>query len=94
MGELSHGPKLRYAPTQNHDNIVGVADTDMSVDPVNLETSDLSQWLYETYYDDDKKPYFTKTDLRSISKVLLRLLRFRPSERPSASDIILEPLVS
>ncbi|KAM0696774.1 hypothetical protein Q7P36_004023 [Cladosporium allicinum] len=30
-----------------------------SFDPADLETADLPQWLRETYYDDDKFPYFT-----------------------------------
>ena len=62
------------------------------VDPADLETADLPQWLRETYYDDDKLPYLTEGGLEAISKVLLRLLRFRPSERPSANDVLLEPV--
>jgi hypothetical protein len=55
-----------------------------------METADLVQWLHETYYSDDKPPYFTKIDLQAVSKVLLSLFRFRPSERSYASDIILK----
>lgn len=67
-------------------------DTDVLVGPANMETADLLQWLHETYYEDDKPPYFTETQLRAIGQVLLRLLRFRPSERPSAKSILLDPL--
>ena len=52
----------------------------------------MPQWLRETYYDNDKLPYFTEDGLEAISKVLLRLLRFRPSERPSANDVLLGPV--
>ncbi|KAI7548733.1 hypothetical protein KC331_g4230, partial [Hortaea werneckii] len=37
------------------------------ISPADLETSDLSQWLRETYYDDENKPYFTESDLEGIS---------------------------
>jgi hypothetical protein len=70
-----------------------VIDADVLVDPTDMDTTGLSQWLFETYYDDDKTPYFTENDLRAISKVLLNLLRFRPSERPTADDIVLEALL-
>jgi hypothetical protein len=69
-----------------------VIDADVLVDSADMDTTDLSQWLHETYYDDDKPPYFSENDLKAISKVLLILLRFRPSERPSADDIVLEAL--
>jgi len=51
----------------------------------------LAQWLRETYHDDDKQPYFTEADLQALGEILLRLLRFRPQERPSANDILPEP---
>jgi serine/threonine protein kinase len=69
-------------------------NANVSADSAEMETTDLSQWLHETYYGDDKPPYFTETDLLAISKVLLSLFRFRPSERPSARDIFLKPLPS
>lgn len=69
-----------------------MAVTDVSVDPADLETLDLAQWLDETYYDDDKPPHFAKIDLQAIGIVLMRLFRLRPSERSSASDVILKPL--
>jgi hypothetical protein len=94
MGRSSHGPELRYHLTWDHRFILRVIDADVSVDPVTLETADLSQWLHEAYYDDGgKPPYFTETDLRAITMVLLRLLRFHPPERPSANHISLEPLL-
>ena len=69
-----------------------INNADLSVEVTDLETTELPQWLHETYYEDDKPPYFTETDLLAISKVLMSLFRFRPSERPSASDVILKPL--
>ena len=94
MGRSSHGPELRYHLTWDHRFILRVIDADVLVDPVTLETADLSQWLHEAYYDDGgKPPYFTETDLRAITMVLLRLLRFHPPERPSANHISLEPLL-
>ena len=76
--------------SQNHAIVLRADDTDVPVGTVDMETVDLVQWLHETYYDDDKPPYFTKIDLQAISKVLLSLFRFRPSERSSASEIFLE----
>jgi hypothetical protein len=65
----------------------------MFVDPIDMDTTDLSQWLCETYYDDDKPRYFSENGLEAISKVLLSLLRFRPSERPSADDMVFVSLL-
>lgn len=79
--------------TGNHEVFLRVIDADTSIDTADTEIADLPQWLHETYYDDDKRPYFSENDLEAISKVLLSLLRFHPSERPSADDIVLEALL-
>lgn len=67
-------------------------DANDSVDPAEVDIAGLSEWLRETYYDEDKSPFFSETELEGIGNVLLRLLRFRPSERPSADQILSDPL--
>jgi hypothetical protein len=66
------------------------SDADVAVESADFETAELSEWLHETYFDDGKPPYFTETDLKAVGEVLQRLLRFRPSECPSADNILLE----
>ncbi|GAB1733419.1 hypothetical protein NU195Hw_g8980t1 [Hortaea werneckii] len=63
------------------------------IEPADLETSDLSQWLRETYYDDDKSPFFTESDLEEISDLILSTLKYHPSERPSARELLNHPLL-
>ena len=61
-------------------------------DKADLDVESLTEWLRETYYDDDKPRYFAPTDLERIGEILLRLFRYRPSERPSAREILSDPL--
>ncbi|WPH01959.1 Hypothetical protein R9X50_00481300 [Acrodontium crateriforme] len=64
----------------------------VDLEPSDVETTDFSEWLCETYLDDDKPPFFSKTDLQAISVMLRPLFRFLPSDRPSAEEVLLDPL--
>lgn len=66
--------------------------TNSQADQAELEVKSLTEWLRETYYDDDKEQFFAQTDLERIEELLLQLLRYRPSERPSAREILSDPL--
>ena len=66
--------------------------TNSQADQAELDVESLTEWLRETYYDDNKPQFFAPTDLERIGEFLLRLLRYRPSERPSAREILLDPL--
>jgi serine/threonine protein kinase len=65
-----------------------MTETDNWLNRADLDVESLSEWLRETYFDDVKPPFFSQADLDRISELLLRLLRFRPSERPSAGGIL------
>lgn len=67
-------------------------DFNKQADRAELDVGSLTDWLRETYYDDDKPPSLTDTDLEKVGELLLRLLRYRPSERPSAGEILSDPL--
>ncbi|KAL1582020.1 hypothetical protein WHR41_09422 [Cladosporium halotolerans] len=62
------------------------------IDQAELDVGSLTDWLRETYYDDDRPPSLTDTDLERVGGLLLRLLQYRPSDRPSAGEILLDPL--
>jgi serine/threonine protein kinase len=61
-----------------------MTETDNWLNRADLDVESLSEWLRE----DVKPPFFSQADLDRISELLLRLLRFRPSERPSAGGIL------
>lgn len=67
-------------------------DINKQADRAELDVGSLTDWLRETYYDDDKPPSLTDTDLERVGGLLLRLLQYRPSDRPSAGEILLDPL--
>jgi len=66
--------------------------TNSGADQAELDVESLTEWLRETYYDEKKPQFFASTDLERIGEFLLRLLRYRSSERPSAGEILSDPL--
>ena len=68
------------------------SNTNSQADQAELDVESLTEWLRETYYDDDKPPFFSQTDIEKIGEFLLRILRYRHSERPSAREILSDPL--
>jgi len=50
----------------------------------------LEQWLFELYFDSDKKAQFTHEELQSWATVISRLMKFEASERASPADVLKE----
>ncbi len=48
----------------------------------------LKDWLQETYFEDDKKPYFSGSDIDALGTLLESVLQYRPPDRPRASDLL------
>ena len=51
----------------------------------------LQAWLEETYFDEDKKQDLTTQDIKMLGGIVARMLRFEPSARASARDILNDP---
>lgn len=48
----------------------------------------LRDWLHETYFDNDKKQYFSKAAIDALGTLLQLVMQYRPSDRPRASDLL------
>lgn len=48
----------------------------------------LVDWLQETYFDDEKKPYFAKADLELVGELLKSMMQYRPADRPRVSQLL------
>ena len=46
------------------------------------------EWLEEVYFDDNKQAEFTKEDITQVGKLIGRMLKFEPSLRATASDVL------
>lgn len=51
----------------------------------------LQDWLEETYFDEDKKQDLTRQDIKTLGRIVARMLRFEPSTRASAREILDDP---
>lgn len=51
----------------------------------------LQDWLEETYFDEDKKQDLTRQDIKTLGRIVARMLRFEPSTRASAREILNDP---
>lgn len=56
-----------------------------------IESGTLSEWLYEIYSEGDKVAHFSEADLNTLGALLQSMMRYRPSDRPRASDLLLHP---
>ncbi|PSN59103.1 kinase-like protein [Corynespora cassiicola Philippines] len=54
------------------------------------EKYSLEEWLMELYFDEEKEAEFTQEQLQLWAKALRLLMRFEPTERVSAADILHE----
>lgn len=48
----------------------------------------LQQWLDESYFDGERKEDLTRDDIVKLGQIIGRLLRFEPSSRASAREIL------
>lgn len=60
-------------------------------DPVEDAPCTLQQWLEEVYFDDERRPEFTKQDIAHVSRLVGRLLKFEPSSRTLARELLEDP---
>jgi hypothetical protein len=51
----------------------------------------LQEWLEETYFDDVRKEDLTREEIIKVGALVRRLLRFEPSTRASAQEILRDP---
>ncbi|SMQ55151.1 unnamed protein product [Zymoseptoria tritici ST99CH_3D7] len=45
------------------------------IEPTELDTPDLVEWLRELYFDEDRKPFFVEEDIEKIGDLILSLLK-------------------
>lgn len=48
----------------------------------------LTDWLRETYFDDQKRTYFSEKDIEAVGGLLQSMMQYRPSNRPRASQLL------
>ncbi len=53
-----------------------------------LESVTLSDWLCETYFDENKRTYFSRADVAAVGALLHQIMQYRPSDRPQASELL------
>lgn len=53
--------------------------------------NNFQEWLEETYFDGVRKEDFTREEIIGLGALVLRLLRFEPSARASAQEILQDP---
>ena len=51
----------------------------------------LQEWLEEVYFDEEKKSDFTREDILQVGELVGKMLRFEPSARVSARQILQDP---
>lgn len=54
----------------------------------------LQQWLEEVYFDCALRPDLTREDIVRLGQIIGRLLRFEPSARASAREVLDNPWFS
>ena len=62
-------------------------DDALTEDPV----PDLQAWLEELYFDTPQSPDLTREDIAKLGQIIGRFLRFEPSARASARQILDDP---
>lgn len=55
---------------------------------------ELQRWLEEVYLDEDKQQELSSEDLRKVAELVSRMLRFKPSKRATASDLLADAWLS
>ncbi|KAK7721434.1 hypothetical protein SLS63_009548 [Diaporthe eres] len=52
------------------------------------------EWLEEVYFDPDRNSEFTKQDIIRVAYLVSRMLKFKPSSRAQAKEILADPWLS
>ncbi|VUC36442.1 unnamed protein product [Clonostachys rosea] len=52
------------------------------------ESLTLHQWLEEVYFDGNKHPEFSVEDIAKVAELISKMLRFEPSKRATASQLL------
>ncbi|KAL2286408.1 hypothetical protein FJTKL_06794 [Diaporthe vaccinii] len=58
------------------------------------QPSTLQEWLEEVYFDPDRNSEFTKQDIIRVAYLVSRMLKFKPSSRAQAKEILADPWFS
>ena len=53
--------------------------------------NNLQEWLEETYFDGVRKEDLTREDIVKVGALVRKLLRFEPSTRTSAQEVLQNP---
>lgn len=51
----------------------------------------LQEWLEEVYFDGARRPDLTREDIAKLGQIIGRFLRFEPSARASAREVLDDP---
>lgn len=51
----------------------------------------LQEWLEDMYFDGERREDLTGEDIAKLGQIIQKLLRFEPSARASASEILNDP---
>jgi serine/threonine-protein kinase SRPK3 len=55
--------------------------------------NDLQEWLEETYFDGVRREDLTREEISQVGALVRSLLRFEPSTRASAQEVLQDPWV-
>lgn len=59
-----------------------------SASPGEEASYSLQEWLEEMYFDGERKEDLTRKDIHKVGELVRRMLRFEPSMRASAKEIL------
>ncbi|KAF2789430.1 hypothetical protein K505DRAFT_253397, partial [Melanomma pulvis-pyrius CBS 109.77] len=65
-----------------------------SASPGEKSGSTLQEWLEEMYFDGERNEDLTREDILKVGELVGRMLRFEPSMRASAREILQDPWFS
>lgn len=51
----------------------------------------LQTWLEEVYFDEEKEQDLSRRDIRKVGELVQRMLRFEPTARATAAEILMDP---
>lgn len=60
-------------------------------EPTDNAVPNLQEWLEELYFDSPQSPDLTREDIVKLGQIIGSLLRFEPSARASAKQVLDDP---